>query len=140
MRIVDSSVSVEGARCAAILRRAYFSADAFVAAHVSQTSLEQDSSESPSEVLIEDGVDDRIERRIHVPQPEGRREGDTWDVVGQSQDVHEEEGQPAGDERTHDETQDESSAFFFFSRDSPLFPFWVSRFLNAHFLHHALLA
>lgn len=102
MRIVESSASVEGTRCAAELRSTYPPTDAFITAHVSQTSLKQNPPKRPSEVLIENGVNNRIQRRVHITQPKGGGEGDARNIVSQSQDVHEEEGQPAGYKTAHD--------------------------------------
>jgi hypothetical protein len=44
---------------------------ALVAAQVGQTSLEQDATKGAPKVLVEDGVDGRIERAVHVAEPEG---------------------------------------------------------------------
>jgi len=80
-----------------------------VTAHIGQTSLEQDAPEGASEVLVEDGIDGRIEGRVHVAQPEGDGEGRLRDVAVAAtcrhQDVQEEERQPAGDEAAHDQAQ-----------------------------------
>jgi hypothetical protein len=127
-------MSIEGTGCAAILRSTYSSTDAFVAAHVRQTSLEQDPPERPAEVLVEDGVDDGIEGRVHVPQPEGRREGDARNVTDQSQDVHEEEGQPAGDEGAHDQTEDQGGSLLLLPGDPPLLALGIPRLLHTRHL------
>lgn len=80
-----------------------------VTAHIGQTSLEQDAPEGASEVLVEDGIDGRIERRVHVAKPEGDGERRfryvAMAATCRHQDVQEEEGQPAGDEAAHDQAQ-----------------------------------
>lgn len=43
-----------------------------------QTSLKQDPSKRPAEVLIEDGVYDGIEGRVHVTKPERGGECSLW--------------------------------------------------------------
>lgn len=45
------------------------------AEHHKQTSLEQDPPKSAAEILVEDGVNDWIEGRVHVTEPEGCGEG-----------------------------------------------------------------
>lgn len=77
-----------------------------VTAHVGQTSLEQDASEGPSEVLVEDGIDGRIEGRIHIAQPKcnGKRRlrNIAMTTTGWHQNIQKEEWQPAGNEAAHD--------------------------------------
>lgn len=46
--------------------------NATVAAHVRQTSLEEDPAKGPPEVLVEDGVNGRVQCRVHVTQPKGQ--------------------------------------------------------------------
>lgn len=133
-RIVESSVSIESTGCAAILSSTYTSTDTLVAAHIRQTSLKQDAPERPPEVLVEDRIDDGIERRIHVSQPKGRGERDAGNVVGQSQYIHEKERQPAGDERAHDQSQNQRCSFLFFPRDPTLLSFRIAGFLNSRHL------
>lgn len=86
------SVPVEGAWSTTVLRGAYTSAYALVAAHVGQTSLKQYPPKRSSEVLIEDRVNNRIQCRIHVSQPESGREGKSRNLNLQPEYVHEEEG------------------------------------------------
>jgi hypothetical protein len=43
-----------------------------------QTSLKQDPPKRTAEVLIEDGVNDGIEGRVHVTKPEGCGECSLW--------------------------------------------------------------
>lgn len=124
------SVSVKGAWCTTVLRGAYSSAYALVAAHISQTSLEQYPPERSSEVLVEDGVNDRVQRRIHVPQPEGGRECEPRYLNLQSEYVHEKERQPACDERPHNQPQDQRRSLFLLPRDSPLLPLGIPRLLH----------
>lgn len=96
----------------------------------SRRLFEEDSPERSSEVLIEDGVYDRIEGRVHVAQPEGDGEGEVRNGAGGAadgvEDVQEEEGEPTGDERTHDEAEDERRSLLLFPRQPPLFSLWIS--------------
>lgn len=73
-----------------------------------QTSLEQDPPKRAAEILVEDGVNDWIEGRVHVAEPEGGGEGLVRYVApgaNRCQDIKEEEGKPACDERPHDQPQ-----------------------------------
>lgn len=63
----------------------------------------QDSFECLSELRVEDGVDDRVERRIGVAQPREDLEGDVR-YAGLAEcchDVYAEEGHPAYQEDAH---------------------------------------
>ena len=82
---------------------------------------EENPLESLPEVLVEDGVDDRVQRRVAVAEPEREREspalhaaGRQWAVFADRADradaVEEEEGEPASDEAAHDEAEDEGGA------------------------------
>lgn len=77
-----------------------------VTAHVGQTSLEQDASEGASEVLVEDGIDGRIQGRVHVAQPECNRKCRFRNIAMRTtrrhQNIQKEEWQPAGNEAAHD--------------------------------------
>lgn len=130
-------VSIQGARCAAVLRSKNFPTNAFVAAHICQTSLEQNPSECPPEIFVKNCIDNRIQCRIHISQPECRRECERRHVKGQSQNVHEEKRKPTGYKRTHYESQYKSGSLLFLPRYSAFFPFGVSRFLNSrHYVFH----
>lgn len=62
------------------------------------------------EILVEDGVDDRIEGRVDVAEPKGEGKAPGLDVALRAhgrQEVEEEEREPARDEGPHDEAQDE---------------------------------
>lgn len=101
------------------------------AAEARQTSFEEDASESAPEVLVENGVDDWVQRGVHVAQPEDEGEGarrDDTRLTDRYQDIEEEEGEPACDEGAHDEPKDECRALFLLPRQTPLFPlriFWL---------------
>lgn len=85
----------------------------------------QQSLKRPPEVGVEHRVDDRIEGRVHVPQPRDEVYHVLRDVArlaeGQD-DVHGEEREPAEDEHPHDDAEDlggsslllETDAFFLF--------------------------
>lgn len=72
-------------------REVYYSS----AAKVARTSFKQDTSERPSKVLIEDGVDYRVQCGVHVAQPEGYGERLTRDITINTtygdEDIEEEE-------------------------------------------------
>lgn len=94
-RICEGSLAeIVEARCSSLLRHANPVRDASIAAHVGQTSLEQDPTKRPPKVLVEDGVYDRIQDGVHVTQPESYRESTGRDVANwtsRSQDIQEEE-------------------------------------------------
>lgn len=71
------------------------------------SSSEEYVCKSVTEVPIEDGVDDRIQRRIAVSEPEDDGEQSTRDLhPGYRRDgIDGEEGEPAPDERGHDDTE-----------------------------------
>jgi len=80
------------------------------------------------EVLVEDGVDDRVQRRVAVAQPEGEGESPALDAARRQRAVfadradgadavEEEEREPAGDEAAHDEAEDEGRAPLLLPRD-----------------------
>ena len=88
---------------------------------------EENPLESLPEVLVEDGVDDRVERRVAVAEPEGEGEAPALhatrrqravfaDRADGADAVEEEEGEPAGDEAAHDEAEDEGRAPLFLPR------------------------
>lgn len=87
------------------------------------SSFEQHAPEAAPEVLVEYRIDDRVDGRVHVAQPEGDGEslrryvahGTQW-----RQYVHEEERKPTGDERAHDEAENERSALLLLPGDTPL--------------------
>lgn len=61
-------------------------------------------TKSPAEILVENGVDDRIEGRVHVAKPESDGKSGRWDgahLAHRREDVHEEKRKPARDERAH---------------------------------------
>ena len=92
--------------------------------------LKDDLPECSAKVPVEDGVDDGVERRVHVAQPEGQLEGPARDGAGGAQgtqDVHDEEGKPACDEGTHDQTQDQRRPLLLLPRQASLLLLWVSR-------------
>lgn len=77
-----------------------------ITAHIGQTSLEQNASKGAPEVLVEDGINGRIECRIHVAQPEGNRKSGigyfAMITTCRHQDIEEKEWQPASNEAAHD--------------------------------------
>lgn len=102
-----SLAEIVQARCCPLLRHANPVRDTTIAAHVGQTSLEQDPAERPSEVLVEDGINHGIQHRVHVTQPEGYSKSTGWDITNWtswSQDVQEEERKPTSDKTAHNET------------------------------------
>lgn len=110
-----------------------------------QTSFEQDAAKRTPEVLVEHGVDDGVEHRVHVAQPEGDGEGLLRDVAEGAEgreDVEQEEGQPARNERAHDEPQDERGPLLLLARQPPLLPLRVAldRPRRLHHLHDGLLS
>lgn len=123
-------------RCAAHRAfRGFFDAasHATVTAHVSQTSLEENAPESAPKVLIENGVDNGIQGRIHVTQPEGDRKGGWRNVTAWTsrlQNVQKEERQPRGNETAHDKTENECGTFLFFTCYSTFFLFGITWFLD----------
>lgn len=91
-------------------------------------SFEQYAPEAAAEVLVEYRVDHRVDRRVHVAQPEGDGERLWRNVAHRAQGrqyVHEEERQPAGDERSHDQAEYERGAFLLLPGDPPFLPFRV---------------
>lgn len=102
----------------------------FLFVRFGRKSFEQHAPEAAPEVLVEYRVDDRVDGRVHVAQPKGygerlRRYGAHG--AQRRQYVHEEERQPARDERAHDQAQYKRGAFLFFARDPPLLALWVAR-------------
>ncbi|MPC55756.1 hypothetical protein E2C01_049700 [Portunus trituberculatus] len=77
----------------------------------------QDSSEGSAEVHVKDGVDDRVERRVDVAEPHNEVDHlvvGIWARGAKGLDhVHEEEGQPADNERAHDDAQRPGGAALF---------------------------
>lgn len=73
---------------------------------------EENALEGPAEVSVEDGVDDGVERRVAVADPEEDGEdehGDAAHAEGRG-DVEDEEGQPAQNERRHHQAQHQRRA------------------------------
>lgn len=67
---------------------------------------EQDPLEGLPELGTEDGIDDRIERRVEVAQPEKQRHYRIVDVTGLAQgqkEGHQKKWQPAHDEGSGDD-------------------------------------
>lgn len=77
--------------------------------------FEKDVFEGPAEVLVEDGVDDRVEGAIAVPNPEEEFEESLRDRTRISTNaveaITEEEGEPAHHKDPHDHCQHKSEAF-----------------------------
>ena len=75
---------------------------------------EEDVLERAPEVLVEDGVDDRVERAVAVADPEEELEERAGHLAGLAADavqtVGEEEGEPAEHEHAHDHRQHEGEA------------------------------
>lgn len=104
---------------------------ATIAAHIRQTSLEQNAPERAPKVFIEDGVNCRIQCRVHVPQPEGYREGHVRYVTARTRrlrDVQYEERQPTRYETAHNQTQNQCGTLLFLARNATLFLFGIARF------------
>lgn len=85
-------------------------------------SFANDSAKGATKVFVEYGVDDGIEGRVHVTEPKGQGKRhlgylEIWEYG--LNDVEKEERQPAGDEATHDEAQNEGGALLLFSRNAP---------------------
>lgn len=95
------------------------------------TSLEKDSAEGASKVLVENSVDDGIEGRVHVAQPEGEGECEIWNIAaslaGRYEDVQEEEWQPARNETSHYNAQNQRRPFLLLPRYSPLLLLRIAR-------------
>jgi len=93
-------------------------------------SFKQYPAEGAAEVLVEYGVYERIQRRIHVAEPESDHEGlRGYLKLGEEglDDVKDKEGQPASDEAAHYEAQDQGCAFLLLSRQSPLLSLRIAR-------------
>ena len=96
--------------------------------------FEQYPAERAAKVLVEDGVDERVQRGVHVAEPErdDERLRGYFDAREQwFRDVEDEERQPAGDEAAHDETEYQRGSFLLLSRQSPLLSLrvpWFRRF------------
>lgn len=77
--------------------------------------LTEDLLEGSAEVLVKDGVDDRVQGAVTVADPEKefkQRLGDlAWLPADSVQAVGEEEGEPANDKHAHDDGQHEGEAF-----------------------------
>ena len=68
----------------------------------------QYADEGGAKLSVEYSVDDRIESRVAVAEPEDDGEQAAWNVEVEEhrQRVDGEEGKPASDERSHDDAED----------------------------------
>ena len=75
-----------------------------------------------AELAVEDGVDERVQRRVAIAEPEDDGKQAVWnvEVEEQSERVDEEERKPASDERCHDDAEDQRSATFASAGQLPL--------------------
>lgn len=93
-------------------------------------SLEHNSAERATKVLIEHRVDDWVHRGVRVAEPERHGERLVRDVHVREQrlhDVQQEERQPAEDEAAHDQSEDERRSFLLLPGQTAFFAFGVSR-------------
>lgn len=93
--------------------------------------FEQYPAKRAAEILVEDGVDEGVQGRVHVAEPERdhKRLRGYFDSREQRfRDVKDEEWQPAGDKAAHNETEYQSGSFLLLSRQSPLLSLRVPRF------------
>lgn len=93
--------------------------------------FEQYPAKRAAEILVEDGVDEGVQGRVHVAEPERdhKRLCGYFDAREQRfRDVKDEEWQPAGDKAAHDKTEYQSGSFLLLSRQSPLLSLRVPRF------------
>lgn len=77
--------------------------------------LKENVFKGPAEVLVEDGVDDRVEGAIAIPNPEEELEESLRNLTGLPANtieaVAEEEREPANYKDPHDHGQHKSEAF-----------------------------
>ena len=114
------SLSVRSIPC----NRTYFNAPHLPISSLSESGATgtQQFEEGASEVVVEDGVDDRVERRVAVAGPEHDCEDEVWDGEAEEggEEVGAEEGQPARHERQHDDAQHKRGASFTRARNLAL--------------------
>jgi len=72
-----------------------------------RSSTAQHATKGSTEFVVEDGVDDRVERRVAVAEPEddGEQRRRNVELEQQRQRVDGEERQPAADERHHHDAE-----------------------------------
>lgn len=94
-------------------------------------SFANDSAKGATEVFIEDSIDDGIESRVHVAEPEceGERHLRNLEIREYGlNNVEKEEWQPASNEAAHDEAQNECGTLFLLSRNAPALALGIAGF------------
>lgn len=103
----------------------------FVSVRPGTTGLfEEYPAEGAAKVLVEDGVNEWVEGRVHVSEPERDHERldryvDVWEE--RFRDVQDEEWEPARDEAAHYEAQYQGGSFLLLPRQSPLLSLRIPR-------------